>query len=95
MYRYNPAVQRCLELINEGKLGEIYSINGEMSTYHPVGYGKWLTDFGGVIMYILCCYLIDLIVYIMGKPDQSYSFLKHTNLDDVDFSDKGMTILEY
>ena len=95
MYRYNPAVQRCLELINEGKLGEIYSINAEMSTYHPVGYRKWLTNFGGGIMYILGCHLIDLIVYIMGKPDKTYSFLKHTNLDGVDFADNNLAILEY
>ena len=95
MYRYNPAVQRCLELINEGKLGEIYSINAEMSTYHPVGYRKWLTNFGGGIMYILGCLLIDLIDYIMGKPAKTYSFLKHTNLDGVDFADNNLAILEY
>lgn len=66
-----------------------------MSTYYPVGYRKWLTNFGGGIMYILGCHLIDLIVYIMGKPDQSHFFLKHTNLDVVDFADNSLAILEY
>lgn len=95
MYRYNPAVQKCFELIDDGKLGEIYSINAEMSTFHPTGYKKWLTNFGGGIMYILGCHLIDLIVYIMGKPDRVTSFLKHTGLDGIDLSDNNLAVMEY
>ena len=95
MYRYNPAVQKCFELIKDGKLGEIYSINAEMSTYHPKDYKKWLTNFGGGIMYILGCHLIDLIVYIMGKPDKITTFLKHTNLDGIDFADNNLAVFEY
>lgn len=95
MYRYNPAVQKCIELINKGKLGEIYSINAEMSTYHSAQYKKWLTNFGGGIMYILGSHLVDLIVYILGKPDKVTSFLKHTNLDDIDFPDNNLAVLEY
>lgn len=95
MYRYNPAIQKTFELINDGKLGEIYSINAEMSTYHSPKYRKWLTNFGGGIMYILGCHLIDLIVYILGKPDNIHSFLKHTRLDDVDVDDNNLTVLEY
>lgn len=95
MYRYNPAVQKCMELINEGKLGEIYSINAEMSTFHPQGYKKWLANFGGGIMYILGCHLIDLIVYILGKPEKITAFLKHTNLDDIDFADNNLAVMEY
>ncbi len=95
MYRYNPAVQKTFELIKSGKIGEIYSINAEMSTYHPKEYKRWLTNFGGGIMYILGCHLIDLIVYIMGKPDKITTFLKHTNLDGVDFADNNLAVLEY
>lgn len=95
MYRYNPAVQKTFELIKLGKLGEIYSINAEMSTFHPENYKKWLTNFGGGIMYILGCHLIDLIVYIMGKPDKITTFLKHTNLDGIDFADNNLAVFEY
>lgn len=95
MYRYNPAVQRCLELIKEGKLGEIYSINAEMSTYHSADYKKWLTNFGGGIMYILGSHMVDLIVYILGKPDKVTSFLKHTKLDGIDFPDNNLAVMEY
>ena len=63
MYRYNPAIQKAFQLISEGKLGEIYSINAEMSTFHSPKYREWLTNFGGGIMYILGCHLIDLVVH--------------------------------
>ena len=95
MYRYNPAVQKCIELVKNGELGEIYSINAEMSTFHSKEYKKWLSNFGGGIMYILGCHLIDLIVYMMGKPDKVSTFLKHTNLDDVDFADNNLAVMEY
>ena len=51
MYRYNPAVQECMKSIQSGELGEIYSINAEMSTCHPVEYRSWLKNFKGGIMY--------------------------------------------
>ena len=95
MYRYNPAVIKCLEHIKNGDLGEIYSINAEMSTYHPTEYKKWLTNFGGGIMYILGSHLVDLIVYIMGEPKKITPFLKHTKLDGVDFADNNLAVLEY
>ena len=95
MYRYNPAIVKCLEHIKNGDLGEIYSINAEMSTYHAVNYKKWLTNFDGGIMYILGSHLVDLIVYILGEPDKVTSFLKHTKLDNVDFEDNNLAVLEY
>ena len=95
MYRCNPAVQKCMELIKSGKLGEIYSINAEMSTFHPESYKRCLSNFGGGIMYILGCHLIDLIVSVMGKPDKVTSYLKHTGLDGVDCADNNLAVLEY
>lgn len=95
MYRYNPAVLRCFEHLKNGDLGEIYSINAEMSTFHPVEYKKWLTNFGGGIMYILGSHLVDLIVYMLGEPKRVVSFLKHTGLDEVDFEDNNLAVLEY
>ncbi len=95
MYRYNPAVQNCLARIEAGDLGEIYSINAEMSTFHPEPYKKWLTNFNGGIMYILGSHLVDLIVYMMGEPNKITPFLKHTGLDGVDFEDNNLAVLEY
>lgn len=95
MYRYNPAVQKCIELVKSGKLGEIYSINAEMSTYHGASYKRWLRNFGGGILYILGSHLVDLIVYMMGEPRKITSFMKHTQLDGVEVEDNNLAVLEY
>lgn len=95
MYRYNPAVLKCLEHIKNGDLGEIYSINAEMSTFHKPEYRKWLTNFGGGIMYILGSHLVDLAVYMLGEPKKITSFLKHTGLNGIDLEDNNLAVLEY
>ena len=95
MYRYNPAVLECFERIRRGELGEIYSINAEMSTYHSEPYKKWLTNFGGGIMYILGSHLVDLIVYLLGEPKKITPFLKRTGLHGIDFEDNNLAVLEY
>ncbi len=95
MYRYNPAVLKCFEHIKNGDLGEIYSINAEMSTFHPQDARRWMTNFGGGIMYILGSHLVDLIVYMMGEPKKITSYLKHSGLDGIDFADNNLAVLEY
>ncbi len=95
MYRYNPAVRQLLAWIHEGKLGEIYSINAEMSTYHSVEYKRWLSTFRGGIQYILGSHLVDLIVYLLGEPQRITSFLKHTHFEGVDVADNNLSVLEY
>lgn len=95
MYRYNPAVKKCIEMVKNGSLGEIYSVNAEMSTFHNTDYKRWLTNFNGGIMYILGSHMIDLIVYLLGKPKTVTSFLKHTKLDDIDFADNNLAVMEY
>lgn len=95
MYRYNPAVLECFRRIKNGDLGEIYSINAEMSTFHSPNYKTWLKNFGGGIMYILGSHLVDLIVYMLGEPKKITSFLKHTGLDGVDVEDNNLAVLEY
>ncbi len=95
MYRYNPAIKKCLAMIRNGELGEIYSINAEMSTFHSPEYKRWLTNFGGGIMYILGSHMVDLIVYILGAPQKVTPFLKRTGLDGIDFEDNDLAVLEY
>ena len=95
MYRYNPAVLECLDHIKNGDLGQIHSINAEMSTFHPADARKWLQNFGGGIMYILGSHLVDLVVYIMGEPKRITSYLQHTGMDGIDLPDNNLAVLEY
>ncbi len=95
MYRYNPAIRQCIDWAREGKFGEIYAVNAEMSTFHAPAYRTWLKNFQGGIQYILGSHLVDLIVYLLGKPKRVVSFLKQSGLDGVEAADNNLAILEY
>lgn len=95
MYRYNPAVRKCLELLESGQLGEIYSINAEMSACDPEGYRRWLQQFPGGGMYIFGSHMLDLVIRFLGEPQKVHSFYKYTNKEGVDQPDLGLAVLEY
>ena len=95
MYRYNPAVRKCIELVQAGELGDIYSINAEMCTGHRAEYRRWLTKFPGGTMYIFGCHLLDLVVYLLGEPQRVVSFLKHSGKDGIEANDNDLAVLEY
>lgn len=95
MYRYNPAVQKCMELTRCGALGEIYSITAEMSTFHSSKYRRWLKNFRGGGMYIFGSHLIDLIICLLGEPQKITAFMKQSGLDGVIVQDNALAVLEY
>jgi len=95
MYRYNPAICRCLEMIRRGELGEIYQIDAEMSTYHSDEYRKWLGNFRGGSMYIFGSHLIDLILLILGEPQKTHAFIKQTDFHGIHSDDNCFAVLEY
>ena len=95
MYRYNFAIQKLMDMINSGELGEIYQIDAEMSTYHSKEYREWLKRFKGGSMYIFGSHLIDLVVSILGKPEKVYPFIKQTGFEGVYSDDNNFAVLEY
>jgi predicted dehydrogenase len=95
MYRYNFAIQKLMDMINSGELGEIYQIDAEMSTYHSKEYREWLKHFKGGSMYIFGSHLIDLVVSILGEPKKVYPFIKQTGFEDVYSDDNNFAVLEY
>lgn len=95
MYRYNYAINKCMEMIKSGELGEIYQIDSEMSTYHSKEYREWLRHFKGGSMYIFGSHLIDLIVSILGEPENVYPFIKQTRFEGIYSDDNNFAVLEY
>lgn len=95
MYRYNYAIQKCMEMIKSGELGEIYQIDAEMSTYHSSEYREWLKHFKGGSMYIFGSHLVDLVVSILGEPERVFPFIKQTGFDNVFSDDNNFAVLEY
>ena len=95
MYRYNFAIQKLMDMINSGELGEIYQIDAEMSTYHSKEYREWLKHFKGGSMYIFGSHLIDLVVSVLGEPEKVYPFIKQTGFEGVYSDDNNFAVLEY
>ncbi len=95
MYRYNSEVMKIKELIKEGKLGEIYSIEAHMNCEHTPEKRAWLSQFKGGMMFFLGCHLIDLIVMLEGIPEEVIPLNTKTMIDGVDAEDFGMAVLKY
>ena len=95
MYRYNPNVEKLMELARSGKLGDICSINAEMSTLHSDKYRKWLANFSGGNMYIFGSHLVDLIVSLLGKPQKILSHMGSSGKNGVDSTDLSTATLIY
>ena len=95
MYRYNPAIKKAFELIKNGELGEIYSVNAEMSTRHSDEYREWLNHFRGGNMYIFGSHLIDLVVSLLGKPQKVLSHIGSSNMNGVASPDLTTATLVY
>ena len=51
MYRYNAGVTYCLELLKSGKLGNIFSVEAQMSVLHNKEKRAWLSQFKGGMMF--------------------------------------------
>lgn len=95
MYRYNPAIMKCIEMVKNGKIGDIHTINAEMSTHHYENSKKAMSKYSGGTMFIMGSHLIDLVVYLLGGPEKVTSFFKHTGYDGIDFEDNNLAVLEY
>ena len=74
MYRYNPAVIKCMEWQKEGRFGDIYSIHAEMNTCHDAASRRWHGNFNGGVHYILGSPLVDLIVWFFGETREGDVF---------------------
>lgn len=95
MYRYNPYIQELLQSVRNGELGEIISVDAQMSCYHKPENRQWLSCFEGGMMFFLGCHLIDLILQLQGKPKSVIPLNRCTGADNVTALDFGMAVLEY
>lgn len=95
MYRYNPYIIQLKEQIKNGQLGDILSVEAQMSCLHPEKVRKWLETFPGGMMFFLGCHLIDLIFSIQGAPEKIIPLNKCSGVDGIKSEDFGMAVFEY
>ncbi len=95
MYRYNPALQKAQALIRNGKLGEIYSIEAQMSCTHPREKRDWLSNLPGGMMFYLGCHLIDIILRFQGMPKRVVPYNFRSGFLHASGEDNTFCLFEY
>ncbi|AHF91338.1 dehydrogenase [Opitutaceae bacterium TAV5] len=93
MYRNNPAINFCKHAVRAGWLGDIFEVHAVMSRLDGDDYRKWVANFKGGAMYIFGGYLIDIVVALLGRPQNVTVFQRPTRDDGV--NDNGFAVLEY
>ena len=94
MYRYSPAIVMLRDFLQRGWLGEPFEVHAVMSK--QVGMEKrasWNEQPGGT-MFELGCHLVDLVVGVMGKPDQVTAYPRRTIAGD-GLQDNMLAVFEY
>ena len=95
MYRYNPYVIDLLEKAKDGTLGEIVSVDAQMSCWHQPEVRQWLEPLPGGMMFYLGCHLVDLIYRLQGAPKEIIPMNTCSGFDDVTALDCGMAVFRY
>ncbi|MCY4403678.1 MAG: Gfo/Idh/MocA family oxidoreductase [Candidatus Poribacteria bacterium] len=99
MFRYNAGFQFVLDWVNSGKLGEIFSVRGRISSglSNEGHWKRWdsLGEHSGGIMFILACHLTDIIVALLGRPTRVTPFLRHDVHDVPWYRNNTAAVLEY
>ena len=95
MYRFNPKIIEAMEKIERGDLGKIYAVEAHMDCRHTPEVRSWLGNFPGGMTFFLGCHLIDLVVQILGKPQNVIPLNRSSGRDGLATEDMGLAVLEY
>ena len=96
MFRGNPALKFCRQIVKDGLLGDVLEVEMDMS--HDYGgdiYQEYISNFKGGIMYNLGCHNLDFIVALMGRPDRITPFMKTVQGTLPGCLNNTMAVLEY
>ena len=88
MFRYHDGFERILSWANSGVLGHLFSVRAHISTSIPNEYRAALAEFKGGVFYDLAGHVIDLVVYILGRPKEVTSFMQNADTSGPPIPDK-------
>lgn len=95
MFRYNRGFQFIFDWVRSGRLGDIFSVRGRMSTNVSEEARQELAFHRGGILFELLGHLVDIVVYLLGRPHRVTSFLRNDLGVVPEFCDNTLTVLEY
>jgi predicted dehydrogenase len=95
MFRYNPAFVLCFQLLREGALGEVFSIDTAMSKLLSPKERQRMLPYPGGSMFELGCHVIDAAVTILGRPDKVTPHRRSVSAVADGWSDNDLVVLDY
>ncbi|MFV0442191.1 MAG: Gfo/Idh/MocA family protein [Planctomycetaceae bacterium] len=95
MYRYSPAVILLREFLQQGWLGDLFEVHTVMSKVVPDADRRRLAEFSGGMMFELGCHILDLVIGLLGTPDDVTSFLQHASPAADPLQDNTLAVLRY
>jgi predicted dehydrogenase len=95
MYRYNPAVVLLRDFLKKGWLGEVFEVHAVMSKVVDPAARKKLAEYRGGVMFELGCHVLDLVVGVLGRPQDVAAFNRHTSPLDDGLLDNMLAVLSY
>ncbi|MDY3551829.1 Gfo/Idh/MocA family oxidoreductase [Gemmata sp. JC717] len=95
MYRYNPAVVLLREFLKKGWLGEVFEVHAVMSKVVPPAQRKEHAEYPGGMMFELGCHVLDLVVGVLGRPNEVAGFRTHAAKLDDGLLDNMLAVLSY
>lgn len=99
--RFNPPVAAVKKIIEEGKLGRIFSVQlscfwNRNFEYYQNSDWKGTKNLDGGTLFTQFSHFIDLLFYLIGDVQEVYSFTEnfaHKNI--IEFEDTGVAILKF
>ncbi len=99
--RFNPPVAAVKNLIDNNKLGRIYSVHlscfwNRNFEYYTNSDWKGTKELDGGTLFTQFSHFIDLLFYLIGDVQEVYSFNENfTHKDIIEFEDTGVAILKF
>ena len=96
MLRYNPIFAQVTEWARSGFLGDVFAVRAHMSTSVPAEARERIAEaHAGGVHYDLAGHMLDLIVWMLGRPTRVTAFLRNDTGQVPAFSDNTLGVYEF
>ena len=96
MLRYHPVFAQVMEWGRSGFLGDVFSVRAHMSTnVSPDARERIAEAHAGGVHYDLAGHMLDLVVWMLGRPARVTAFLRNDTGQVPAFSDNTVGIYEF
>jgi predicted dehydrogenase len=93
MWRFHPGLNRIIEAVRQGWLGDIFLMRAQMNSLVDAKQRPQWAEFKGGSMFELGCHLIDAVVRLLGKPIKVTPHLQRRGGDEL--ADNCTAVLEF